>query len=447
MAPLVTAGIFQCIRSIRPGCHQPGYSRPSNFGIQVQRSTWRPLPTDPSTARAREKWPCWRWGLTGLSVLGLTLSGFLSWHTLTGGSMIGCGGGGPCDDVLNSRWSTLAGVLPVSGLAASAYLAMLLCSIAIGPDNAAPVRHLAWAALQVLAGAAVGSAIWFTIVQKWIIGAFCPYCMTTHVTGVLLMAFVVWRSLRRSSDSAAAPVDPAMSSRGSVIGRIAIGLFLAGILAAAQVKLTPAVTYRGGGANDKLSAVDAHAAPLVGSPDARYVVALLFDYKCPHCQQLHLMLGEAVRRYDGKLAFALCPAPLNRQCNPYVPRDVDEFKDSCELARVALAVWLADRAAFSVFDDWMYSFESGDRWRPRTLEAAKAKAIELVGPAKFDAAVNDPRIGRYLETSVHLYGETMQNGAGGVPKLVFGPRWVTPQPSAASDLVTILQTSLGLPKP
>ena len=74
--------------------------------------------------RSRRSWPWWRWVLTGLSGLGLVLSAYLSWHYLIGGTVIGCGGGSPCDQVLNSRWSSVGGVLPVSGLAAGAYLAM-----------------------------------------------------------------------------------------------------------------------------------------------------------------------------------------------------------------------------------------------------------------------------------------------------------------------------------
>jgi uncharacterized membrane protein len=392
--------------------------------------------------RFRRSWPWWRWALMGLSALALVLSGYLGWHFLTGGSVIGCEGGSPCDQVLGSRWATIAGVLPVSGLAMGAYLAMLIAGFCIGPSTGAPVRRLAWCAMLVLAGAIVGSAVWFIIVQKWVIRSFCPYCMTAHIAGLLLAALVIWRATRQFNEHRTEPqriINPVPA-----MGVTTIGLALAGILAVCQIAFPPRAVYRGGESQNDLSAIDPHAVPLVGSPKAAYVVTLLFDYKCPHCQQLHFLLDEVVRRYDGKLAFALCPAPLNRQCNPYIPRDVDEFKDSCELAKVGLAVWLARREAFPAFDGWMFSLESGDRWRPRSLEAARAKAVELAGQARFDAAMADPWIDRYLQASVHVYGET---GGTAIPKMVFGSRWVTPQPQDADDLVVILHDSLGVPKP
>ncbi len=418
--------------------------------------------------RFRRSWPCWRWVLTGLNLLALALSGYLGWHYLLGGSVIGCGGGSPCDKVLNSRWSAIGGVLPVSGLAEGAYLALLLASFFISPATAAPLRRLAWRAMLVLAGAAAGSAVWFTIVQKWVIGAFCPYCMATHITGLLLAALVIWRAPMQFDDGSTdvAPTNPALgpdggaaaptapnATTGAVIGRLAtigpalVGLALAGILAAGQVAFTPKAVYRGGESQENLTAIDPHAAPVVGSPDAPYVVNLLFDYQCPHCQQLHLMLDGVIRRYGGKLAFVLCPAPLNTNCNPFVPRNVDEFKDSCELARVGLAVWVAKRDAFPGFDRWMFSFESGDRWQPRSLDAARAKAAELVGRGKFDAAWADPWIARYMQTSIQIYGQTIQNGNNAVPKLVAGSRWVIPEPNDADDLVLILHDSLAVPGP
>ena len=406
---------------------------------------------------SRRFWPWWRWVLTGLSTFGLVLSAYMSWHYLAGGSVIGCGGGSPCDQVLNSRWSSIAGVIPVSGLAAGTYLAMLVAGLFIAPATEKQVRRMAWRALLVLVGAAAGSAVWFIIVQKLILGSFCPYCMATHMTGLLLAALIIWQAPRQrdqiSTDvaqiqSASAQIFPRrVIGPVSAIGLALVGLVLAALMAACQVHFVPPAVYRGGESQKDLPAIDPHAAPLVGSPDAPYVVSLLYDYNCPHCQQLHFMLNEAVRRYHGKLAFVLCPTPLNPKCNPYIPREVEEFSDSCELAKIALTVWVAKREAFSAFDLWMFSLDSGDRWQPRSLDAARAKAVELVGHAKFDAAQSDPWIGQYLQASISVYGNTTPGGNTAVPKMVFSSHWVIPRPNDADDLVSILQNSLTLPAP
>ena len=388
-------------------------------------------------------WPWWRWLMMVLTLLALVLSSIMSWHYLVGGSMAGCGGGSPCEKVLNSQWSLIAGIFPISGLAVGVYLAMLVASLFIGPATEVPIRRLAWSAMLVLVGSVAGSAIWFTILQKWIIGDFCPYCMTTHITGLLLAALVIWRAIMESDDQTAIPVIHPKPATGLAI----IGLVLAGILAVTQVVFSPSAVYSEGESQDNLPALDLRSVPIVGSPDAPYVVTLLFDYQCSHCQKIHFMLDETVRRYDGKLAFMLCPTPLNTQCNPYIPRDVDEFKNSCELAKISLAVWLAKREVFQAFENWMFMFESGDSWHPRSLETARAKAVELIGQATFDAAWTDPWIGQYLQTSIRIYGQTIQNGKGGIPKLIFGSHWVIPEPYNADDLVMILQKSLAVPTP
>ena len=161
------------------------------------------------------------------------------------------------------------------------------------------------------------------------------------------------------------------------------------------------------------------------------------------------MLDEAIRRYNGKLAFVLCPAPLNNHCNPYISHEVEEFADSCEEAKVGLAVWLANRQTFATFDRWMFSPDPGQLWRPRSLDAARAKAVELVGQSNFDAARADPWIDRFMQTSIRIYGDTINPDQTGnaVPKLVFGSRWVTPQPHDANDLLLILHDRLAVPKP
>jgi uncharacterized membrane protein/protein-disulfide isomerase len=401
---------------------------------------------------ARYSWPWWRWAVTGLSALALALSAYLGWHNLTGAAVIGCGVESSCDHVLNSRWSVVADVLPVSGLAGGTYLALLLAGFFIGPATALPIRRLAWGAMLILVGAAAGSAVWFTILQKWVIGAFCPYCMATHFTGLLLAILVIWQAIKQLDDATTekmvSPITPRrLLGTSSAMSLALLGLALAGVVSASQIYFKPPAVYRDGGTQNNLTALDPRVGPLVGSPDAPYIVNLLFDYNCPHCQQVHLMLDEAIRRYGGKLAFTLCPTPLNTRCNPYIPRDVPEFADSCELAQIGLAVWFANRGAFPAFDRWMFSFESGDRWQPRSLAAAKAKAVELVGQEKFDMALADPWIDRYLQTSIRIYGNTVHGGNTAAPKLVFGSRWVVPEPNDAEDLVSILHASLAVPVP
>jgi uncharacterized membrane protein/protein-disulfide isomerase len=395
------------------------------------------------THRIREVWPWWRWVISALSATAFLLSMYLGWHYLTGTPAIGCNVDSPCEAVLNSRWAAIGGVLPVSGLAAGAYLAVFVSSFFIGPGTDASTRRLSWIAMLVIAGAAAGSAVWFTILQKWIVKAFCPYCMATHACGLLLAGVVVFYAFRANKNTE----QPPTLNRLAVLGPVVLGLVLSGGLAAAQIIIKPPAVYIEGSAQNQRPPIDPHQVPLVGSPDAENIISLLFDYKCPHCQQIHLMLNEVVRQFNGTVAFVLCPSPLDRKCNPYIASDAEAYKDSCELAKIALAVWLADREKFPTFESWMFSFESGDRWIPRSLGDAESKAIELVGSAAFEAAMNDPWVDHYLQTSVQTYGRTIQNGKGGVPRMVFGSRWVVPQPYDADDLVAILNESLGVPLP
>jgi uncharacterized membrane protein/protein-disulfide isomerase len=375
--------------------------------------------------------------MTGLNIIALVLAIVMSWHYLTGGSMASCGGGSPCEHVLNSRWSAIAGILPVSGLAVGVYLALLVAGVFIGPSSEASIRRLAGSIMLILSGSIAGSAIWFTILQKWIIGDFCPYCIAIHTTGLLLAVLIILQAVKYLSGQNIRTL--------AVSGRVLIGLTLTGLLIISQVSITPKIVSGSGKSDESITAIDKHNIPIIGSPDAPYVVSLLFDYQCSHCQKLHFLLDEAVSRYSGKLAFALCPAPLNTHCNPYITRDTDEFKNSCELAKISLAVWAAKRETFPDFENWMFSFETGDSWRPRSPEAATAKAAELVGLAKFNAALSDPWIGQYMENCIRIYGQTIQEGKGGIPKMIFGSRWVIPQPDSPDELILILQNSLSVP--
>ncbi len=381
----------------------------------------------------RIKWPLWRLALVGLGVIAAVVSLVLSWHVLSGASMLGCNPGSSCDAVMQSRWSMVAGVLPVSSLALGVYMALLAALFFIGPDTEKPVRLLAWKVLVVLAGAILGSAIWLTVVQKWFIGAFCPYCMTAHTTGVVVSVLLLFRAFKETEVK--------------VIGFFLIGLLFSGLLAVAQVTVKPTAQYNEGQTPESLPTVNVQEAPIIGPRGAAHTLFLLFDYNCAHCQKLHFMVQEMVDRYKGKLAVVLCPTPLNSHCNAYVPKDVKAFSTSCELTRIGLAVWRVKPSAFDEFEQFMFTFKSGSRWESRTPEAARAKAIEILGQPAFESALKDSWIDGYMESCVQLFGHTLQGGKGGIPKLVYGSRWVIPQPENTDNLMDIVQTSFSLPKP
>jgi uncharacterized membrane protein len=384
-----------------------------------------------------EKWPWWRWTLTVLNIIALVLSIILSWHYFTGGSIVGCDGTSACEQVLSSQWSMIAGKVPVIGLAMGVYLAIFIAGFYITPATEASERRMAWTVLLVFAGSVFCMAIWFFIVQKWIIGAFCPYCMAAHITGMFMAVIIIWRANRESGG------DGTLRT----IGLTGSGLLLAVIIVASQLIFVPKAVNQNGVSQNTLPDINYREAPLVGSPEAPYKVKILFDYQCLHCQKIHSMLNDVVRRYNGKLAFALCPTPLNAQCNPYIPQGVDAYKNSCQLAKIGLAVWLSNRDAYQAFDNWMFSVESGKVWHPRSLESTAAKATELIGRARLDVALSSPWIDQYMQTCIGLFGATLRTGRGGIPKLIFGSRWVIPQPGNADDLVNILQKTLAVPKP
>lgn len=367
--------------------------------------------------------------------------------------MPGCDGSNSagCDQLLNTRWSTIFGLFPVSALAVSLYLALLVSVFFIGSKTEFTVKRLAWHCMLVLIGTAVGCAIWFIVLQIAIIGKYCVYCMSTHLIGILLSILIISRShieLGRKSEDNSESITKSKKDHSpfrNSIGLFAIGLFMAGILVIAQLSYQPPSTYTDGQSAENISSFEIGDGPMLGSANAKHVVTLLFDYQCSHCQKLHFMLNELIQSSE-QIAFVLCPTPLNTKCNPHIPRDVEAFRNSCELARIGLAVWRAQSDKFVLFENWMFSYESGSRWQPRTLEAATVKAKELLGPDLLNEALNDQWIDQYLQYSVSLFGRAMQGGKGGIPKFIYQDKWVIPEANSADELIVILQNSLAIPE-
>lgn len=365
-----------------------------------------------------------------LGIVALVLSAVMAMHSLRGTALVGCAAGSSCDSVLGSRWSSLMGVIPVAGLAAGVYLAILLCLFFVRDKEIAP---LAWKMLLVFGGAILGSAIWFFILQKWILGQFCKYCLATHSVGIIVTG-LLWYQAHRSYPSKWNPVCGAA------------GLLLAAGLAIFQLTTTPKVAYDRGDSANALPVLKADETPVLGSEDAAYRINLMFDYQCSHCRKIHFAAKD-ITESRPDIAFVLVPCPLSYACNPYIPASGrDQFAGSCDLARLALAVWFAEPDKFAEFDEWLFTAEDPAKgWYPRTVEAATLKAAQLLGgeqqlfEAERNAAVNT-----VFTKSFELFGRTTMQGKSGIPRLVYQSQWIIPEVDDADGLMEILSKEFNI---
>lgn len=152
--------------------------------------------------------------------------------------------------------------------------------------------------------------------------------------------------------------------------------------------------------------------PLAGNPDAKHVFVEMFDYTCPHCRSTHQSsLKELKRRYGNDVAYIALCVPLDAACNRFVQSTSPQHAEACELGKLAVAVWLADRKKFPEFHDWLFEGQQS-----RTAAQARLKAVELVGEERLQKMRATSTCSKYIERNVELYELV---GAGSVPKLLF----------------------------
>ncbi len=188
--------------------------------------------------------------------------------------------------------------------------------------------------------------------------------------------------------------------------------------------------------NGKL-AIAPHELPILGSADAPKLLVVLFDYCCPHCRTTHGYLLNGLASHKNELAVLVLPTPLNTKCNPYWEETEPRFEHACELARLALAVWRADRAAFPAFDAWLFEPE-----QPRDPVAARRRAEQLVTAAALERALSDPWIDHQIEQNVAAYHNS---GAQRVPVILSpGMRSIGGRPESEAQLFQLLEKELSL---
>ncbi len=180
--------------------------------------------------------------------------------------------------------------------------------------------------------------------------------------------------------------------------------------------------------------------PLLGSATAEKVMVSMFDYTCEHCRRAHPTIVTAQRYFSNRLAVVSLPMPLDAKCNPWLRRTGEHNQNACALARLALAVWRADRALFPEYDDWMMT----------SLEAlnpvrAHARAVDLVGLMVLERSMGDPWIAQTLKTSTSLYRTNwLVANSSSMPMMMIGTNVISGSLRNPNEIFELLDVGLGL---
>ena len=388
-----------------------------------------------------------------LATVALVVSGYLTVTALIAGvTPAGCGAGSGCAEVMSTKWSRWL-QLPVSGLAALLYV-VILAALALTGSRRTTWQRSGWLVLLAAATAIAGAAVWFSYVQFFEIGVLCVYCTVDHGCGVVLAALIFHQVLRRGDGG-----DSVRLTAVHAAGAVALGALGVVALIVVQVNTSATVGRLQNVATDRdfdrITAGVRHVGllggklqlvvedePLLGPPRGTHLLALVLDYACPHCRHAHELLLELARqRYGDDLTVIAVIVPMNRKCNPHAPEEMHRrFDNSCELAKLVLALFLADPTKFVEFDRWMYEPEA-----PRTPQATRTEAERLVGKAELAKALTNPRLKQILARNIKAYG---QSGADRVPVVLApGAKPIVGRVEEAAAFIELLEGTGDAPEP
>lgn len=365
------------------------------------------------------------------AVAGLVLNLYLlSQRYMDAGTGIaGCGGGG-CEEILTSRWSLVFGI-PVTAFGALAYLGLLF---SLSPRG----RGLHWPLLALLCGA----AFWFVLVQAVILRKFCPWCLVAHgLAMALLLVGLGSGKVGPSSKLICIWIYSAFLCIGlmQLYGPVPASHRVEGsAMSVQQASLGPkgqgrTVSFDGGSRT-----FDVLSLPHIGSPDARQVMVEYFDYQCPSCRVMSGYLSALVEKHPADICVLLLPVPLDHRCNNSLPLENEGYPGSCELTRIALAVWRVDPNSYLLIHRAFLSEPA-----PNPSEAM-ALASEIVGTAKLEAAMMDPWIDERLQANIAGWA-ALSGKTNKLPKLLIrDKRILHGLPSGEQNFIRVMEQELGI---
>ena len=426
--------------------------------------------------------PAWLLWARALLVIAMTGAGYLAWVAIHNGPAAGCGPESGCNAVLQSRWAYWLGV-PVSIPAVLVYLALLGSTVLLQKRPAPDDQRGSWAAIIILSVIVAGSAFWFVSLQVFVIQSFCKYCLTAHACG-FAAALLCLMNIPYAADPETPMWATGSGKRGvprqAVLSLVLIGLAGVVMLAGGQMffqkqrnvvkdlrktvistnaNLSP-LQMRGlpaeivpASPNARLIAprtlslytnrflIKFDDVPMMGSPDAPHIIVCLLDYTCIHCRALHPILEKMSQQFSNQLGIVCLPVTLSPECNPFIPRmNAHATTNSCEYARLGLAVWRAKPSVHAQFDDWIFTSV-----KPPPLKEAEAYAAQLVGTNQLAAALADPWVAQQIKTDCQIHrANWLAVDSSAMPQIIMGDAVSSGPINSVEHLQILLNRYMGL---
>ncbi len=343
-----------------------------------------------------------------LVVLGAVLDIELLLHrrSAEAGSLPGCSlTGFQCEDVLSSPYGRVLGFsLAWWGLAYYSALGFGLVIASWLPELLARLSL----AVATVPGAA--SAVWLIAIMQTQIGSYCLWCLALHAVNIGLLSAAIYQCRAAWNRQRTVAMRDSVPSAS---GRLLLASLIAGsVLAIWQVTVlalfhdpvgmfTTPVAGHPAPMNELSIAADEHpSATVLGNPKSPQQIVIFSCLTCTECRRVHRMLTGVQRRTGHLYRIELRFAPLSPECNPVYGAATSvspEHQHACSLARLSLAVAIANESQFAEYVEWLFHHQKG-----LTPPEAQQEAERLCGAAQLKKAAASLEIDERLARDVEL---------------------------------------------
>lgn len=354
------------------------------------------------------------WLLRLLALAGLAIAGYLLWVDLASRwaqawtTVPLCSGLSwlDCRSVLNSQWASWLG-LPVALPAAAVYGVAVGVLWRISRRRTAEQLQRLWWWLCAAGVVIVGAAGWFIYIQAAHVGRFCSICLIDHAVG-LTLALLIWLHGGARCGKGRLGRTRALTAGLLPVAALVIGQWFFGPPylvpdvpppgASKWSELPPDADRQGVPLLGGTVVLDPQQHPVLGLRRARHFVVEVMDFACPRCATVSRLVRDARRLYLGDdVAVVVIFSPLNKDCNPHVTGDNPLYRNACELAKIAVAVWLAAPDQYEAFHYWLLENQAR-----MTRQIALAEAERRIGAGPLRRAISDLRAKKLIKYDVTL---------------------------------------------